>query len=77
MGFPDVSALIQMFSQFPEPTTPLRLADGYANCACSAIAVPPAELTPLLLTRGSVNQSMHQNGEKPRLWLASPLVPVG
>lgn len=29
------------------------------------------QVAPLLLTRGSVNQSMHQNREKPRIWLAS------
>lgn len=65
------AGISQVFSQFPELATSARLADGNANCAACAIAVPPAELTPLLLTRGSVNQSMHQNGEKPRLWLAS------
>lgn len=42
-----------------------------ASTEAEALTSTSAIETPFVLTRGSVNQSMHQNGEKPRLWLAS------
>lgn len=42
-----------------------------ASTAVKALTSTSVQETPFVLTRGSVNQSMHQNGEKPRLWLAS------
>jgi hypothetical protein len=64
--------LSQLLTQFPDLATPDASAVSLPAAAqAEGVAVAETELTPLLLTRGSVNQSMHQNGEKPRLWLAS------
>lgn len=66
------AGISQLFAQFPELANPDASAVSLPAAAkAEGFAVEKTELTPLLLTRGSVDQSMHQKGEKPRLWLAS------